>query len=155
MSKQIYISVMPQYHIYVGVMPQYHDTGKYTEDGEPIIIDVYSVWATMQDGRRFQHVKTFAAEVPFNDETGAYVVPRYGKDSMQSMEAAANKLSAKVEAHLAAGGQLNFDHWVEIEASYGSAAWEEQDKGGFFAAQEKLRDGAFEASPPTWLRRFG
>ena len=138
--------------IHVGVAPFYSDTGKYTEDGEPIIIDVYAVTATFSDGRRFEHVKRFVAEVAYDDETGAYRVPRQG---MQKMEIMAEILAAKVEHHLAVGGTLNMDHWVEREAAYGTPAWEAQDAGGFYAAQEKAHDIEFEHSPPAWLKRLG
>ena len=85
------------------------------EDGERREMYVYYVVAEWRGGFRRAHYRTF------DDEPEA------------------DALVTKIEA---AGLVLDLQHWREIEACYGSDAWQERESD--YAASERAADTAFE-----------
>jgi len=104
------------------------------EDGSVIEGRLFYVVAEDDAGHRWRHSHSFMDHVRAGDEGGA----RYWKRrNLASVEAAVAALRDRIEAHVAAGNALNADHWEEIDPAYGSAAYEQRDAVGYFAAAER------------------
>lgn len=92
--------------------------GRDPEEGTDIFDLSYYVVAEDDLGRRWAH------EHAFFDRDG---------DAKASVE----RLVRRIEAHVAAGGRLDVDRWVEIDPAYGSEAYQGLDDVGYFAARER------------------
>lgn len=57
--------------------------------------------------------------------------------SLAECEAAVVRLRDRIAAHVAAGGRLDAAHWGEIDPAYGSAAYQNLDAVGYWAARER------------------
>lgn len=86
-----------------------------TEDGDYVVVEDFNVIVRAADGRQWKHQVTFAGRTGYNEDGFAYGV--------NGDEAAAERLAARVERHLAAEGSLDERCWIEIEAAYGSDAY--------------------------------
>jgi hypothetical protein len=116
------------------------------EDGSVIVGRSFYVVAEDAAGRRYAHDRSFLDHVQrYDEEDGGHFWGRRW-DGDAEREAAA--LLARIEAHVAAGGALNEAHWDEVDPAYGSAAYQELDAVGYWAARERqaARD-AGEAVP--------
>jgi len=111
--------------------------GRCWEDGEALIHLAYFVRVTdMKSGRRWVHEKTFKMT---HDCHGPSACGEQGEDyrcpakqefwSDKACENAALALASKVDAAHKAGkwaGPINNSHWTEIDAAYGSEAYQAQ-----------------------------
>ena len=114
-----------------GVREDLVDLGR-DEDGSVVVGRSFYVVAEDEAGHRWAHSHSFLDHVRAVDEDGLrYWARRDGAD------AGAERLLARVEAHVAAGGRLASEHWVEIDPAYGSAAYQGLDVLGYFAARER------------------
>ena len=101
----------------VEMVSDLYEAGR-TDDGQPFIAERYFAQLEDANGRRWRH--RVAANGAINlghDENGEG--PFYG-DNRQDAQAKIGKLVARVVAHLAAGGSVDFDHWYEIDPAFGS-----------------------------------
>ena len=88
------------------------------DDGHPFIAERYFAQLEDANGRRWRH--NAAANSAINlgyDENGE---GPYYADNRQEAQNKIGKLVARVNAHLAAGGSINFDHWYEVDPAFGS-----------------------------------
>jgi hypothetical protein len=125
-----------------GVRDDLVDLGR-DEDGSVVVGRSFYVVAEDEAGHRWAHSSSFLDHVRAVDEDGLrYWARRDGAD------AAADRLLDRIEAAVAAGRRLDAAHWVEVDPAYGSAAYQELDAVGYFAAAERqaARD-AGEAVP--------
>ena len=115
------------------------------EDGSVVEGRSFYVVAEDDAGHRWAHSHSFLDHVRAVDEDG---VRYWARRDLAAVEAAAAALRDRIEAHVAAGGRLDAAHWVEVDPAYGSAAYQELDAVGYFAAAERqaARD-AGEAVP--------
>jgi hypothetical protein len=105
------------------------------EDGSVIVGRSFYVVAEDAVGNRWAHDHSFLDRVRrYDAEEGGHFWAR-GEEG--AAEAKAARLLARVEAYVAAGGALDVDRWVEIDPGYGSAAYQELDAVGYFAARER------------------
>ena len=92
-------------------------------DGLPFIAERY--FAQLQDanGRRWRHrfAMNGAEDLGCDDEGYSHFADRRAE-----AQAKIGKLVARVEAHLAAGGSINFDHWYEVRPAFGSDEYIDQ-----------------------------
>jgi hypothetical protein len=89
----------------------------YSCDGHPFIADQYYVVIENAAGRRFRHEKTFnGTEQLVCEETGDSCFP----DLRQEATAKAERLAARVNAAFAAGKDVDWTYWGEIDPAYGS-----------------------------------
>lgn len=102
-----------------------------TEDGEQAIGNMAYLVVEDADGSRWAHFHC--------------VTKRYEKDAIAALAG----LEARVNAHLARGGQLADAHWTRIEPRYGSEAYEVVAATGFFRARERFE--AHQAGEPVNL----
>lgn len=105
------------------------------EDGSVIVGRSFYVVAEDAAGRRYAHAHSFLdhAERYDAEEGGRYWARRWNNEAQDAVAA----LLARIEAHVAAGGALNEAHWDEVDPGYGSAAYQELDAVGYFAARER------------------
>ena len=104
------------------------------EDGSAIIGRSFYVVAEDAAGHRWAHAHSFLDHAErYDEEEGAYWARRWNNEAQDAVAA----LLARIEAHVAAGGALDADRWVEIDPGYGSAAYQELDAVGYFAARER------------------
>lgn len=107
-------------------------------DGEQVVGFAFYVVAEDCEGRRWAHDRRFLDHVKAYDaEEGICYWARRNRDAV---EAAAERLCARIEAHVDAGGELTDDCWFEIDPAYGSDAYQALDAGGYFAAREQHQD---------------
>lgn len=110
-------------------------------DGEQDVGFAFYVVAEDCEGRRWAHGRRFLDRVKAYDaEEGIAYWARRDRDAV---EAAAERLRARIVAHVDAGGELADDCWVEIDPAYGSEAYQAADAGGYFAARERHLDREF------------
>lgn len=89
----------------------------YSCDGHPFIADQYYVVIENAAGRRFRHEKTFnGTEQLVCEETGDSCFP----DLRQEATAKAERLAARVNAAFAAGKDVDWTYWGEVDPAYGS-----------------------------------
>ena len=89
----------------------------YSCDGHPFIADQYYVLIENAAGRRFRHVATFnGTEQVICEETGDACFP----DLREEASAKAERLAARVNAAFAAGKDVDWTYWGEIDPAYGS-----------------------------------
>ena len=84
------------------------------EDGSVVYGRALYVVAEDAAGRRFAHDRVFL-----------------------DREAEAGRLLVRIEAAVAAGRDLDFGHWNEVDPAYGSAAYQGLDNVGYFQARER------------------
>lgn len=94
-----------------------------TEDNEEFLAEVYYVMATNARGERWVHELTFPSCRKHVDDEG---LPHF-EDIRPLAEARAEDLASRVRKALAAGGQINFDYWVETFPAYGSEAFSNEE----------------------------
>ena len=110
-------------------------------DGEQVVGFAFYVVAEDCEGRRWAHGRRFLDRVKAYDaEEGISYWARRDRDKV---EAAAERLCARIVAHVDAGGELADDCWVEIDPAYGSAAYQAQDAGGYFSDRERHLEREF------------
>ena len=107
-----------------------------TEDGEAYIAEVFYVVAQAPDGSRWAHDELFRGCAVHHDDEGYEVFGDVRDLALHRCE----RLTARTEAHVAAGGRLDPAHWNEIDPAYGSAAYQGLDRQGYFLAAERQRD---------------
>ena len=115
------------------------------EDGSVVEGRSFYVVAEDEAGHRWAHSHSFLDHVRAVTEDGE----RYwARRDLAEVEAAVVALRDRIEAAFAAGRRLDAAHWVEVDPAYGSAAYQEMDAVGYFAAAERqaARD-AGEAVP--------
>lgn len=104
------------------------------EDGSVIEGRSFYVFAEDDAGHRWAHSHSFLDHVRAVTEDGE----RYwARRDLAAVEDAVVRLRDRIVAHVAAGGRLDAAHWVEIDPAYGSAAYQELDAVGYFAAAER------------------
>ena len=92
-----------------------------SEDGEVVLGEAFYVVVELEDGRRFAHEAAFRSVswVACEDaDIGGY----YDCD-VEGAEAKAARLADRV----AAAGEVDLAHWSEIDARYGSVAYQSQE----------------------------
>lgn len=104
------------------------------EDGSVVVGRTLYVIAEDASGRRFAHDRSFMDHVRAVDEDGFRF---WARREVGAAEAEADRLLARIEAAVAAGRDLDFGHWNEVDPAYGSAAYQEADAVGYFAARER------------------
>lgn len=95
-----------------------------TEDGEPDVARRFYVVAEDAHGARWVH-------------DFALTTPRVTEDAIA---ARIERLRARIAKHLAEGGALDEAHWFPTDPAYGSEAYCELDRVGYFQAAERARD---------------
>jgi len=104
-----------------------------TEDGDAYTAEAYFVMAEAEDGSRLFHSVAFrGCEARWDAEEGF----AYFRDIREETRGRAQALADRISVHLAAGGRLCEDHWVEGDPAYGSEAFQAKDRVGYFAARE-------------------
>ena len=89
----------------------------YSCDGHPFIADQYYVMIENAAGLRFRHTATFnGTEQVICEETGDACFP----DLREEASAKAERLAARVNAAFAAGKDVDWTYWGEIDPAYGS-----------------------------------
>lgn len=122
-------------HLVFAVREDLVDLGRHWEDGEQVVGCAYYVVAEDCEGRRWAHGRRFVDHVRrYDAEEGAHFWARRAAGEAQ---AAADRLLARIEAHVDAGGELDEDLWVEVDPAYGSVAYQVADAGGYFAHRER------------------
>jgi hypothetical protein len=102
----------------VAVMASLFDTFLRDEDGAQVIGECFQVAVTAPNGQRWVHQKSFSTEVRYDDDGYPHLT------GYVLAEAAAEHLSARVEAGLKAGRQIAAGLWNEIDPAYGSEAYQ-------------------------------
>ncbi len=88
-------------------------------DDGPEVFERFFVSFETSKGRRFQHEASFpACELADDVEEGVTYYRRVW-DAADKAEA----LADRVRAHVAAGGKLDADRWLEVQPVYGSDAY--------------------------------
>lgn len=104
------------------------------EDGSVVEGRSFYVVAEDEAGHRWAHDHAFLDHARRTDpELGGY----WARLSLAEVEDAVVRLRDRIKAHVAAGGSLDARHWVEIDPAYGSAAYQDLDAVGYFAARER------------------
>jgi hypothetical protein len=88
------------------------------EDGVPYISERYFAELTNENGRRWRH--NFAVSGAINLGYDEYGEGPFFADNRKEAEAKVENLVARIAAHLAKGGSINFDHWYEVRPAFGS-----------------------------------
>jgi len=89
----------------------------YSCDGHPFIAEQYYVVIENAAGRRFRHTATFnGTEQLVCEETGDSCFP----DLREEASAKAERLAARVNAAFAAGKDVDWTYWGEVDPAYGS-----------------------------------
>ncbi len=106
-------------------------------DGDgPQAVERFFVLFETSKGRRFQHEVSFpSVELAHDAEEGPYY--RRVWDAADKAEA----LADRVRAHVAAGGKLDADRWVEVQPAYGSDAYIAFEASEIAPALHHLRHG--------------
>lgn len=90
-----------------------------TEDGDALTAVSYYAVATLNDGTRYAHDKSFSDTEFVKDddhELGGYF------SSIDDAQESAEKLVARIQA----AKEINLDHWDLIEPVYGSSQYDNQ-----------------------------
>ena len=104
------------------------------EDGSVVVGRSLYVVAEDDAGHRWAHDRSFLDRVrAFDPDFGPY----WARREEGAAEAESDRLLARIEAHVAAGGRLDSAHWVEIDPAYGSAAYQDLDAVGYFRSRER------------------
>lgn len=98
-----------------GVRTDVVSLGRHWEDGDEMIGYAGYVVAETENGRRWAHRSAFVDREP------------------EGAEAKADMLLQRIEA---TGGQINLDHWDEIDPAYGSDAYQGLDNERYFRNRE-------------------
>lgn len=106
----------------VGVVSNQVQAG-FSEDGSPVIDEVFFVSVTFPNGRRLQHRERFRSLERCVTEENETFFGWVGDEA----KAGAERLSARVEAALLQGRALNMNYWDEARPAYGSEAYVEGD----------------------------
>lgn len=93
----------------------------YNEDGGEIIETAFVVVAEDDEGRRFA----------LNDSCLTTVMAP--EEEMKDIQ---NKRINKIQVHIENGGNLDISNWHEIDPAYGSQAYDELDRIGYFKQLE-------------------
>lgn len=89
----------------------------YSCDGHPFIAEQYYVVIENAAGRRFRHTATFnGTEQLVCEETGDSCF----SDLRKEASAKAERLAARVNAAFAAGKDVDWTYWGEVDPAYGS-----------------------------------
>ena len=89
----------------------------YSCDGHPFIAEQFYVVIENAAGRRFRHTATFnGTDQVVCEDTGDSCFP----DLREEAFAKANRLEARVNAAFAAGKDVDWTYWGEIDPAYGS-----------------------------------
>ena len=92
-------------------------------DGHPFIAEKYYVLIENAAGRRFRHNAIFnGTKQVVCEDTGEVNFA----DLREEASAKADRLAARVNAALAAGGKLDAGLWEEVDPAYGSDAYIDQ-----------------------------
>lgn len=121
-------------HLEFAVRCDFVDLGRDSE-GEQVVGFAFYVVAEDCEGRRWAHDRQFLDRVKAYDAEEGIVY--WARRDWDLVEAAAERLRARIVAHVDAGGELADDCWVEIDPAYGSVAYQAADVGGYFAARER------------------
>lgn len=105
-----------------------------TEDGEEFIGVIFRVQITASNGQRWIHTQGFDGVTSEEFEDSGVLV---FSDNQEEAGEAAEALAAKVRTHLEEGGKLDPFHWMEADPAYGSQAYDQLDRTGFFKDREK------------------
>lgn len=97
-----------------------------TEDGAPYTAPVYCVMAQDAKGNRWVHELTFPGCKRYATMVEGELIVRF-ENLSKIAQARAEDLASRVRKALTAGGQINFDYWVETFPAYGSEAYREED----------------------------
>lgn len=108
--------------------------GHATEDGVPLLAEVFYVLAEDAEGRRWAHEEQFLnATVHTADEGWRFVTYDKGE-----AEAKAQALADYFDRVGTAG--LTEAEWNETDPAYGSAAWQALAATGYFRDRERMED---------------
>ena len=89
----------------------------YSCDGHPFIAEQFYVVIENAAGRRFRHTATFnGTEQLVCEDTGDSCFP----DLREEASAKAERLAARVNAAFAAGKDVDWTYWGEVDPAYGS-----------------------------------
>lgn len=107
--------------------------GRHWEDNAPIFGEAFFVIAEAANGTRYRHFHSFISHERVRDthpeaESEFWFRPRHEK-----AKAAAKRFLARVQARKI----IDMEHWVEIEAMYGSDAYVEQGGDAEMIAWER------------------
>jgi len=98
------------------------DAGR-TSDGDSFIAEAFYVLIENARGTRFRHVATFrTTEMLICEETGESYFP----DLREEATAKAERLAARVNAAFAAGQNVDWAYWIEVDPAYGSDEYQAQ-----------------------------
>ncbi|UTU07700.1 hypothetical protein CcrC1_gp508 [Caulobacter phage C1] len=110
------------------------------ECGDPLLGRVFYVVVEDQNGARIAHDRCFYDHRRVTDEDGFAFWQALSYEDVAAEEAKAKALAAKIESHLARGGALDPEHWRDIDPCYGSKAYADLDRFGYFLAKERAAD---------------
>jgi hypothetical protein len=120
-----------------------------TEDGLAAF-ERFFVYFETYKGRRFRHEVAFpAAELTHDAEEGISYYRRVW-DAADKAEA----LADRVRTHVAAGGKLDADRWIEVEPAYGSDAYIAFEANEIAPALHHLRNGGHEEDLSGLVRAY-
>lgn len=122
-------------HLVFAVRDDLVDLGRHWEDGEAVVGRALYVVAEDCEGRRWAHGHRFLDHFKaFDAEEG---VSYWARRPFAEVEAAADRLLARIERHVDAGGELADDCWIEVDPAYGSVAYQALADVGYFARRER------------------
>lgn len=107
----------------------------FTEDGSPVVDEVFFVSVTFQNGRRIQHCERFRSLERVASEEGETFFS-WASDEAQ---AKAQRLANRVDAALRAGRDLDLTMWDEARPEYGSDEYVASDAELETIAWERAR----------------
>ena len=113
------------------------------EDGCDVYGLAYSVIAINERGERWAHERTFVDRElvrRYDEQDGDEYTVYLTHPAKERAEA----LAKKIAQHLARGGNINLDHWTEIDPMYGSVAYQELDNLCYFRDCERNADLSYE-----------
>ena len=120
------------------------DTFDRDEDGSPIVGEAWNIYVGNEYGERIVHtasefsdLKKWEGPKLVDDDDGPEYTPPWVHDS-KGIERA-ERLAKRIQAHIDAGGELNFDHWYGADPCYGSAAYVDFDQEGRLIEWERAQ----------------
>jgi hypothetical protein len=102
------------------------------ECGTPVYGMAFYAIAQDATGRRWAHSAVYKSHSRHVSSEGEV----YYRADHFTAEKAATHLVARIKDRLAAGGELDLQHWSEMDPAYGSSAYSELDAWGYFRAAE-------------------